>query len=86
MTGGGIGQYTYDDNTLILKIKQTTKCVCMRAYFIIVFIIVFSEGVVLCCQRKGLSYISLVAKRGVRAPPGQINGTNFFRLRILCGN
>ena len=27
---------------------------------------------------------SLVAKRGPRAPPGQINGTNFTRLRILC--
>ena len=27
---------------------------------------------------------SLVAKRGPRAPPGQINGTNFFRLRIFC--
>ena len=27
---------------------------------------------------------SLVAKRGPRAPPGQINETNFFRLRIVC--
>ena len=27
---------------------------------------------------------SLVAKRGSREPPGQINGTNFLRLRILC--
>ena len=26
---------------------------------------------------------SLIAKRGPRAPPGQMNGTNFFRLRIL---
>ena len=57
-----------------------------KAYALLSVCLVFSANQSLAyCQVRLVivSVTSLVAKRGPRAPPGQINGTNFFRLRIL---